>query len=670
MILAFDSETYLLKPGLLAPPPVCFSFADGDLVTLRDKDAGAAYLAAVLADPDVTLVGANVAYDFAVLCAHRPDLIPAVFRAYADGRVRDVQVRQRLIDIANGCLNFPRADGTKGYSLADLEQHHLRRDRSADKKGENAWRLRYAELDGVPLDQWPEDAVRYAKDDAEGTLAVYAAQEQKHADLLRDEAAQVRGAWGLHLMSAWGIRTDGDAVTTLEAVLLKEQAKNFEVLNANGFFKTRRATRQEVEAGQVDIWEEPKKAGKEKRPLVYAKDMAVIQERVTAAYATMGKKPPLTESGRIATDKDTLKSTGDEVLELLADGGGVDKILTTYVPALKQGATVPINARFNVLVNSGRTSCGEPNLQNLPTGRRVGGVRECFVPRPGFWMVSVDYSTLELRTLAQVCLWLFGKSKMAEALQAGKDLHIAMAANMLGISYSEGEARHNAKDKDFKRARDCAKVANFGMPGGLGAASLVDYARTGYGVELSEPQAWELKREWLATWPEMDGYFKFVNDQVGLGGAQIEQFVSKRLRGDVGYCDGCNTFFQGLAADGAKAAVFDVAWECYVDKGTALYGSRPVAFIHDEIVAEVPADSAHEAGLRLAEVMCQAMSRYVPDIPVLAVPALMTRWEKGAEAVYASRTNKRLVPWQPGVRYDKDPDGTLYAPSEVVSAAA
>ncbi len=110
----------------------------------------------------------------------------------------------------------------------------------------------------------------------------------------------------------------------------------------------------------------------------------------------------------------------------------------------------------------------------------------------------------------------------------------------------------------------------------------------------------------------------------------------------MGFCDGANTLFQGLAADGAKNALFRVAHECYVDQGTALFGTRPVVFVHDEIIAEVPADIAHEASERLAVVMCQAMAEYVPDVPITAKPALMERWLKAAEPVYA---NGRLVPW-------------------------
>jgi len=84
-----------------------------------------------------------------------------------------------------------------------------------------------------------------------------------------------------------------------------------------------------------------------------------------------------------------------------------------------------------------------------------------------------------------------------------------------------------------------------------------------------------------------------------------------------------------------------------LDKGTALFGCRPIAFIHDEIILEVPEDGAPEAALRLEEVMVDIMSEYMPDIPVKADAHLMRRWYKSAEPVHNS--DGVLIPWEPGV---------------------
>ncbi len=649
-VLALDCESHAILPGLLAPPLVCVSFCEeGHAPYLLDAREGAAAVYVALSEGR-TLVGANIAYDAAVLCAFREDLIPLFFEAYSKGLILDVQIREQILDIAQGRIQQSGAvmvfDKTIGgyrkanYSLAGLESKYMKRDRSAEKHDPGAWRLRYGELDGVPLRDWPEDAVRYAKEDAEGTLAVYLAQGGD----IPTEKEQCRAAFALHLMSCWGMRTDKASVDALEIKLLAAKKKNDKYLHAAGFFKQRRATREEVAEGKIDFWEAPKKEGKESRPIRYARDMEAISSYVTRAYNKRLKRdPPMTESGRVATDKDTLQQAGSRLLHALADGGGVDKILQTYLPALKQGTEVPINARFHVLVNSSRTSCSKPNLQNLPTGRRVGGVRECFVFRPGFLGVSVDYNMNELLHLAQRCLLLFKRSRMAEALKADKDLHIVLAAQILRMSYEEAYEKYKAGDPKVKNARDLAKVGNFGLPGGLGAATLVEYARASFGVVMTEMEARKLKDNWFSAFPEMRWFFDHVNSLVGLGDARLTDPVTGYVRGGMGYTDACNHQFQHPAAMGAKEALFRVAYECYVDRGTALYGSRPVAFIHDEIVAEVPEAHAHEASFRLAQVMCEANATIVKDIPVKAVPALMRRWYKNAKEVFDA--TGRLVPW-------------------------
>jgi hypothetical protein len=95
-----------------------------------------------------------------------------------------------------------------------------------------------------------------------------------------------------------------------------------------------------------------------------------------------------------------------------------------------------------------------------------------------------------------------------------------------------------------------------------------------------------------------------------------------------------NHFFQNLAAQGAKAALYEV------EKA----GLEPVAFLHDEIMIQTPIEEAQERANRLGNIMVRTMERYTPDIRVRATPVLMERWYKGAEAVYE---NGNLCPWRP-----------------------
>lgn len=383
--VAFDTETHAITPGNLTPRLVCVSFAVQDDVFLLDRKDGLELLEEGL-QQGYTYVGHNVAYDLGVVANENPKLFPLIFQAYAENRIHDTKIREELRDIAIGRVTLGShamvsIDGKWtpcDYSLAGLVQRYLGKSRHHEKEAPDAWRFRYAELDGTPLYQWPKEARQYALDDARDTLAVFQAQPPVH-----DEFTQVRAAWALHLMSVHGMVTDKNAVEVLEGTLFAEQEKNRRRLIQAKFLKGVRLTPKEVREGkQADFIEKNVK-------MRWAKDTKRIKEYVERVYRRMGRAPPLTETGAVSTDKDTLNESGSRLLSLLSDAGGVDKILQTYMPVLRQGTQTAINTRFNVLVSSGRTSSQTPNLQNLPTGRRVSGVRECFVPRETVQVVEV-----------------------------------------------------------------------------------------------------------------------------------------------------------------------------------------------------------------------------------------------------------------------------------------
>lgn len=638
MLISWDLETALIQPGNLQPKPVVssWSFDSRPGSQLHLPDQAAKQLREWLPATDLHFVGQNVSYDFGVMMRYYPDLTPLIFQAYADGRIHDTMVLQKLIDIAAGCHNFPRSDGTRGYSLADLEQHYLGISRHDDKADPESWRFRYAELDGVPLDQWPAKATEYALADAVGTLAVYGAQKARYGEVA-GEADSVRAAWALHLFSCYGVRTDPSAVLALEADLKSKRVAYQAALQAASFLKLVPLSAEDRRNGVEPACYIPGKKGP--KPAKWSKDMATIKATVEAAYADLGLELPLTEKGAVSTDRDTCERVGSvsPALAALADASNVEKLLSTYIPLLKKGADVPLQPRYNVLVDSGRCSASEPNIQNQP---RAPGVRECFVPAAGHAIVSTDYSTLELCALSQVCLNLFGRSKMAEAINEGRDLHLEVAAQILGITYEEAKARKGSPE--VKEARQFAKIANFGLPGGLGITTLREFARTSYGTELTEAQAVKLKSTWLRAWPEMVSYFAHVSRLVGEGDATIKSFGNGMLRGGVTYTAAANHFMQNLAAQGAKDACFWVAYECYVDRGTALFGCRPWGMVHDQVLTDVPTEKVHDAGHRQAEILVERMRKVIPDVLIKADPVAMEVWLKKDDGLFVEG---KLVPW-------------------------
>ena len=631
--IAFDTETHLIQPGCLAPRLVCLSTYDGETEDLMLREDALEWAHATLLDSGITLVGHNVSYDLAVLAAEDSSLLALIFLAIEQGRIKDTQVREKLIFLAQGRLTYDYVNKKQrpSFSLATLVKNRFKVDLSATKDGEDVWRLRYHELDGVPLEQWPPAAATYAMDDAKWTYKVYQAQAQPFQcegrlyagpDGVTNEDEQMRAAWGLHLISLWGIRTDAEQVARLEKELQPKVKKLNESLKAAGLTKVKKV----------------------KGEMKTSKNMAAIQERVKRAYGKQQKRPPLTETGRISTSRETLKDSGDPLLMEYGSSTNAEKLLTTYVPGLKAGTEVPLNPSYDLLKESGRTSSYRPNIQNVP---RAGGVRECFVPREGTVFVACDYSTLELCALAQVCIDLFGWSEMGAAINGGMDLHLAVAASILSISYDKAKMNMADGCSKTKEQRQLSKALNFGFPGGMGAAAFSSFAKS-YGVTISEERATELKFQWMGAWPEMQEYFRHISGLSMMGNDfTIEQLRSGRLRGGTNYCAGCNTLFQGLAADGAKNAIWEVAKECYVDEDSPLYGCRPVAFIHDELLVEVPEgiEERTAAADRLAEVMVAAMKVYIPDVKINAEPAAMTRWLKGAEEVRDEQG--RLLCWEP-----------------------
>jgi len=657
-VVAFDTETWLIQPGLQAPPLVCVSLWDGRRGTVLGRVDGLAWARRVFADPDIVLVGHNVAFDLAVLLAADFDLAPLLFEACEAGRVHCTKLREQFLANADGVLhkrpNVELSNGSvKPYSLAACAHRHLGHDIS-EGKVEGSWRLRFKELDGIPPEQWPVEAYSYALGDARETFEVFAKQKEagelravqinageskgwrrsqadiargevpstRVVDLFADEPAQVRAAFALRLMECWGVRTDGEAVAALEAELRGEVVALEPELLAAGL----RRRKKDGTPGTMD--------------------MKALKARIDAAYVAQGLKAPQTEKRGTSTSAEVLLGSSDDLLVRYGESSLARKILSTYIPAMKDGVILPIHPSFQVLVESGRTSCQEPNLQNPP---RKSAVRSCFVPRPGYVYLACDYDTAELRALAQACFDLLGRSALAKGFKKDPDFdpHTLFAASLLHITYEEAMALKKAGDKVLKDRRQFAKAANFGYPGGLGAAKFVAYAKAN-GLDITLKEAKDLRAAWLNTWPEMESYFKAVDGMMTEAGeGTILQYRSLRVRGGVRYTAACNTFFQGPVADGAKAALFDVARKCYAAPQSSLYGCRLVLFLHDEIILEVPEDRLDAAAKRLSSLMENALRRMLPDIPVRTSVSAMRRWYKDAKAVYDAVG--KLIPWEPAV---------------------
>jgi hypothetical protein len=210
---------------------------------------------------------------------------------------------------------------------------------------------------------------------------------------------------------------------------------------------------------------------------------------------------PRTPTEKYGTSEEALEAiSSHEFVAALLKYNAVQKLLATFVNKMGRQRLHP---SFDVLKTTGRTSSfGEINAQNLPRDDRV---RSCFRPADGRVFIDADYATIEMATLAQSLQGQFGlDSEMAAAINAGKDLHRLVAANVAGKP--EVEVTRDERQK--------AKPINFGKPGGMGNATLRTYAKGNYGIELNDNEVQQLSDSWFALFPEME---TFLDGGDGLG---------------------------------------------------------------------------------------------------------------------------------------------------------
>lgn len=504
-VSSFDLETYLIEQGILAPRIVC-----GSAANVTDEGIAGELLArevAIARAKDLLLTGrvvagANIPFDLGCLIVADPSFLPLIFKAFDEGRIYDIQTAQALDAIAHGLLYIEPDTGQpmRGrYSLDTCVRLTLGR---TNAKENDYWRLRYALLENVPLEDWPVDAKQYPVDDAENTAEVCVTQivgggagvvpgPLRNLSGLTDA---VETAFDLHLGAIWSMRTDPTRVGELRVRAEAEHKIFLERFAGLGFFdKEGKENKRAIKVAVINAYG----GGRDKCPepgCVGGKVLSPTSGKPINCKTCSGTglelgAAPRTPTGGVCADRDALAESGDADLMAFGDNEA-EKILNTYLPFLESGLTRPIALRPNVLVSSMRTSY-DGLIQLLPRGYGTGDigseVRPCFRAR-GAWCGSpieyvfcdTDFSAIEMCTLAQINYWLFKRSQMMETINATGDpgsLHTALGARMRGWTTEEMVAAMKSPDAalkaESKRYRQAAKPINFGVPGGMGSAKLV-----------------------------------------------------------------------------------------------------------------------------------------------------------------------------------------------------
>lgn len=651
------------------------------------------------------LVGQNIAFDIGV-CLEMWGGMETIIRAYSEGRIRDIGIRERLKHIEAGLED-------KRISLATMTKDYLHLDisegKAANKKvlaecvagdfsrlSDLPPRYKFGMLRGLAFKDFPEEFQVYAEEDVIHTWNVFVAQGT-HSFTNEHETA--KAAWTLHRAASWGVCVDQEAVEKIAAVVdanfkkYQDEAvdcgfisenldKNVPAIKAcikhvlgedtvftkggdvsiskSQFEAARDAIHPDfAPAFDYLIGRKAKDKGIEYRKTkqseldlevaidagFYARTRKSSKAVMREAVKRSGIKLEYTKKGDISTKKDVLllaaAHTSNDMdhdgLMAMVQYSGFAKIRSTYISLLRLGLYGPLCCRYDAARSTGRTSCSGPNMQNMP---RRGGLRECFIPRPGNVFIAMDWTAAEMASLAQVCLDLGIVSELAKAINSGMDIHCQFASELLSllwsrkVSYEEvlsgvKKEKKLAEDEDtpFSDARQLAKVANFGFPGGMGYASLIKFAWAAYKLNITPEMAKQLKVIFLKTWPEMQHYFSHMGSLTNGGTGSIVQSATGRIRGRCNFCQACNTMFQGLTADGAKETLWEVDIAT-LTPGNPLYGYRIAIFVHDEIILEGPAEGADAALKELGDIMVRVMNWYTPDVGSRVEGKIMPRWSK------------------------------------------
>lgn len=160
-------------------------------------------------------------------------------------------------------------------------------------------------------------------------------------------------------------------------------------------------------------------------------------------FEKLGIKPrgKTTKTGDYSTRIEVLEELAGEheIIPLILEYRKIQKLKSTYIDALPKMVnpkTGRIHASFNQTgTATGRLSSSDPNLQNLPTKSEEGKeIRKAIVPQdPNWWIVSADYSQIELRILAH----LSGDENLLKAFEEGIDVHTLTASRIFNVKPEE-----------------------------------------------------------------------------------------------------------------------------------------------------------------------------------------------------------------------------------------
>lgn len=290
----------------------------------------------------------------------------------------------------------------------------------------------------------------------------------------------------------------------------------------------------------------------------------------------------------------SMAKQGHKIAQYILEYRALIKIQSTYILGLQKHIN-PITQRIhptymNCLTVTGRLSCTEPNLQNIPNRTEEGRqIRKLFIAPPGHCLMKVDYSQVELRILAHIAKI----EVLRDAFRNGADIHSTTAASIFGRPI----------DQVKKEERQKAKSINFGIIYGMSEFGLSKQ------INVSVEEAKDYISQYFVRYPGIQKYMQRAADfskkfgfvQTFFGRKCWVPGISSSNHSVRSFAErtSINTPIQGSSADITKIAMVKLH-ELFAKKGLK---TKMILQVHDEIVFEVPMYEMEEVSKLIKETM-------------------------------------------------------------------
>ena len=328
------------------------------------------------------------------------------------------------------------------------------------------------------------------------------------------------------------------------------------------------------------------------------------------------------------------RTTREEELIKLAPGNPIiadilkfrelQKLLGTYVEKMPTlvGEDGRLHATFlQAGAATGRMASENPGLQNIPIKTEYGRrIRNAFTAAPGFALVSIDYSQIELRIAAG----LSGDEKLLEVFKSAGDIHTEVAARVFNVP-------HSGVTKEMRRR---AKVVNFGILYGMGVNALRANLSEG-GTDVSREESASYLSEYFKNFSGLSEWIDKIKFEASKNGYTETLFGRRRyfpgfkssMPGVVAQAErmAVNAPIQGTQADIIKLAM--VHCDQLIEKNGWRDRVMLTMQVHDELVFEIEEGMAEETALVLKKVMEDAAPiDRLSGVPIVAEASAGKNW--------------------------------------------